>query len=107
MNLLNELKAKFSQMTLLQKLAAIILLPLTLIGLLLKAKSAIDGLLEDGKRKQVDQKDKELQSKIDQAERQAAKEQGRLEALQEAKKEAVKASESDDPVSFHNSRKKK
>lgn len=107
MNLLEEIKIKFSQMSLLQKIMAIILLPLTIIALLMKAKNAIDNLIEDRKRKQVDQKDQELQAKIEQTEKQVSKEEGKLESLQEAKQEAVKESESQDPVSFHNLRKKK
>lgn len=107
MSLLSSIKDKLSSMSLLQKLMAVLLLPITLLALIFKAKRAIDGFFEDGKRKEVDEKDKELQEKISSTSAQISRQEGLVEGLEKAKEQAVKSAETQDSVSFHNSRSKK
>lgn len=107
MSLLNSIKEKISTMGILQKLVAILLLPITLLALIFRVKKAVDGFFEDSKRREVDEKDKELQDKITSTSAQALRQEGLVEGLKRAKDESVKSSDSQDPVSFHNSRSKK
>lgn len=107
MSLLDSIKSKLSGMSIIQKIMAVVLFPITIIGLILKLKGAIDSFSEDSKRKQVDDKSKDLDEKISETSKKISKEEGKLEALEEAKDKAVDAADQQDPVSFHNSRKKK
>lgn len=51
MNLPDQIKNKLSRMSLLEKIAAILLLPITLIGLILKIKGVLEEMLESAKGK--------------------------------------------------------
>ena len=106
MSLLDSIKTKFSEMSFFQKLMAVLLFPVTLIGLVLKARSLIEGLTESSKREETDSRAKELEEKIRETDKKISKEEGKLEALEESKKKAIESSDSQDSISFHNSRKK-
>lgn len=106
MSLLSDLKQKLLKMSLVERLLAIVILPVTLFITVLKIKKSIDDFFENTKRTKVDEKSKELDTKIQQNHLKTAEEEGKLELIQENKEKAVKTVDTQDPVSFHNSRKK-
>lgn len=106
MSLLDNIKQKFSEMKIGQKLAAIVLIPMAILALLFKLIDSFRSLSENSKRDEADKKSKDMDEKIKETNRKASMAEGKLQALQEAKEKSIEASDKQDSVSFHNSRKK-
>jgi hypothetical protein len=106
MNLLSKIKEKTSDMKLIRKLALLIVAPLALIAFILNIKSMIQNALHSSGRKETDEKHEEMKEKMKDLELQAAKHEGRMEELERKKQEAIEKADQEDPLSFHNRRKK-
>jgi hypothetical protein len=106
-SLLSKIKEKISSLDLLKKIGMIIFLPLIVVSILLKITKAIQGSIRESRIKETDERDRQMMEEISKIQNEISRKEGKLEALQEAKKEAMESSKDEDPVSFHNSRKKK
>lgn len=106
MNLLKRIKEKISSLELARKLALVVLAPLALIAFILSVKKIIQNALDSSRRDNTDKQHEEMQSKMKDLEIQSAKHEGRVQELEKQKKEALNKADQDDPISFHNRRKK-
>lgn len=103
-NVIQNLVARFKLLSWPYRILSIIGLPLILLFLVFKVISAISAARYDRKFNETRDKSKQLDDEIKNSEVQTAREEGRVEELENQRREALKESRNDDPASFFNNR---
>lgn len=101
---MDELKLKWSQLSLIGKIGLIVALPLLLILLCLKPEQSLSALLDQINRKKVDDKSNELDQQKAQTDQSIAHEEGKIEQIKQDESQAVQNANTQDPVDFINNR---
>jgi hypothetical protein len=81
-------------------------LPFVILFLLVRGASSISALFNSAERESTDTKSAELDKKIQATSGEIAKQEGRLDQLEESKNEDIKAQESASATDFYNNRNK-
>ena len=98
--------ASFSAMPLWKKALVIVGLPLVILYFILRAAGSISQIFNDAARKKTDEEANRLDSEIQKTKEEVAKSEGKVEQLESDREKAVEATKNDDPIDFHNNRKK-
>jgi hypothetical protein len=94
----------FSSYPLWKKVLIIAGFPLILLFLFLRGASTVSALFNSAARERTDSDSAKLEEKIQATAGEVAKEQGKVDQLQESKNEAIKAQDTTDATDFYNNR---
>lgn len=101
---MEELKAKWNSFGLIGKILTIALFPFGLILVGMKLLSSIRGAVNDESREKTDEASSKLDQEKAKTDQAIAHENGKIEQLEQDKKEAVQHAQSEDPSVFLNDR---
>lgn len=101
---MDELKAKWTAMSLPTKILTVLGFPLVLLLLGLRVAGTISQMVNTKARTETDEEAKKLATERAALDQQTAKSEGRLEEIQSAESEALKDAKNEKPNNFFNDR---